>query len=1641
MSTTSQQRATVEPAGALDAAALLDHYLLHVDDEDVQGRSRSDLLGAVDSHLRLAASRPQGRAVVAVNTPQRDVDGWEAQGRTVVEIVTDDMPFLVDSLTAALSDLGLQIDLVVHPIVVVQRDVAGSLRSVSGSDLAAAPSGEGSISESWMHIEVERVADPDRCGEVRTRLLAVLDDVGVALEDWPRMRQKALDIAEELRTSPPDLQSASAGGSTGALSGVDQLRESIDLLQWLADDHFTFLGYREYVLEEAPTDEGEPELALRPLPGTGYGLLRYDRPGTGSTRLPPAARAKAREPNLMIITKANSRSTVHRRAYLDYISVKVFDENNTVVGERRFLGLFSSAAYTESIARIPVLHRKSLKVLERLGYTPESHSGKTLLDICETYPRDELFQTSVEVLAQTASAVLRLQERRRVRLFVRPDDYGRFLSCLVYLPRDRYTTPVRLRMEAILASAVGGEASIDYSARVTESVLARLHFVVRPMPDPGLAPDQHAAEVVADLDVAALERRLADAALSWGDGLVRAAHDVLPEQEASRLLATYASAFPEAYKEDFGPRTAVNDLGLLEQADPDIGIGLALWSPSSAGVGEFRAKVFRAGSPLSLSHLLPVCTALGVEVVDERPYELTTADGSAWIYDIGLRARHLDGFAVLDSEEARLFSDTFKATWRGLTEADQFNRLVVPGRLTWRQVIILRAYAAYLRQVNVPFSQRYIEDSLLANVSIARLLVRLFEAKFSPVLEPDGPALAADHPDRSTLVGQLEREVTTELDTVASLDEDRILRSYLALIRATVRTSFYQPDDNGRVRPEVTVKLLPRALGDLAPAPRPAYELFVYSPRVEGVHLRFGPVARGGLRWSDRREDFRTEVLGLVKAQMVKNTVIVPVGAKGGFYCKQLPDSADRDAWVAEGQACYRLFVSALLDLTDNRVDSTIVPPRDVVCHDGPDSYLVVAADKGTATFSDLANEIAADHGFWLGDAFASGGSVGYDHKAMGITARGAWESVRRHFREMGIDTQREDHTVVGIGDMSGDVFGNGMLLSQHTRLVAAFDHRHIFLDPDPDPATSWAERKRLFDLPRSSWADYDQTLVSEGGGVWPRTAKSVPLSPQACAALGLEADGGVSLSPPELIRAILLAPVDLLWNGGIGTYVKASTESSADVGDRANDAIRVDGRQLRVRSVGEGGNLGLTQCGRIEYATAGGRINTDFIDNSAGVDTSDHEVNIKILLDRVVREGGLERAGRNELLASMTDEVAALVLRDNDAQNRAMANGLAAGPSLLHVHAQLIDVLESQGHLDRALENLPGPEDIDALRARGAGLTAPELAVLFAYVKIVAADELLGTDLADDSYFRGLLYSYFPTPMQQRLRSAMDTHPLRREIVVTQAVNQLINNAGITFWLRLSEETGASLPDLVRAHAVATEIFGADQLRRSVDALDGEVDADVVTQMRLSVRTLVERVTRWLLVNRRSLDPEAEVNHFDPYVQQVVRALPSVLVGRELEELAARADALQAQGVPSEVAQQVACTPAAYQALGIVDTARASDCDVLEVARVHAALADRLQLDLLGAEVVGLPRENRWQTMARATLRGELHEVHARLTAQVLEATAPGSSQERVEQWAGERGADLDRALATIAEVLQEDDSGLARTSVGVHVVQSLLQ
>ncbi|MFF1475998.1 NAD-glutamate dehydrogenase [Streptomyces sp. NPDC058301] len=1607
-----------EEGPAQDAVlGYLQRYYLHTAPEDLTDRDPVDVFGAALSHHRLAENRPQGTASVRVHTPTVEENGWTCS-HSVVEVVTDDMPFLVDSVTNELSRQSRGIHVVIHPQVVVRRDVTGRLLEVldTGAQTGGLP--HDALTESWIHVEIDRETDRADLKQITADLQRVLSDVREAVEDWEKMRDAALRIADELPKEPKagDLRDEE----------VDEARE---LLRWLSDDHFTFLGFREYELRE--------DDSLAAVAGTGLGILRSDPQHAGDDahpvspsfeRLPADARAKAREHKLLVLTKANSRATVHRPSYLDYVGVKKFDDSGNVVGERRFLGLFSSAAYTESVRRVPVVRRKVAEVLRGAGFSPNSHDGRDLLQILETYPRDELFQTPADQLRSIVTSVLYLQERRRLRLYLRQDEYGRYYSALIYLPRDRYTTGVRLRLIDILKEELGG-ISVDFTAWNTESILSRLHFVVR-VPAGTELPD------LTDADTERIETRLVEAARSWADGFSDALNAECGEERAAELLRRYGHAFPEGYKADHSPRAAVADLVHLEQLTHGRkDFALSLYEPVNAAPGERRFKIYRIGEQVSLSAVLPVLQRLGVEVTDERPYELRCADRThAWIYDFGLRLpKKLNGNGDYLADDAReRFQEAFAATWTGAAENDGFNSLVLRAGLNWRQAMVLRAYAKYLRQAGSTFSQDYMEDTLRDNVHTTRLLVSLFEARMSPGRQSAG----------TELIDGLLEELDGALDQVASLDEDRILRSFLTVIKATLRTNYFQKNAEGNPHAYVSMKFDPQAIPDL-PAPRPAFEIWVYSPRVEGVHLRFGKVARGGLRWSDRREDFRTEILGLVKAQMVKNTVIVPVGAKGGFVAKQLPDpSVDRDAWLAEGIASYKTFISALLDITDNLVAGEVVPPADVVRHDEDDTYLVVAADKGTATFSDIANDVAISYDFWLGDAFASGGSAGYDHKGMGITARGAWESVKRHFRELGHDSQTEDFTVVGVGDMSGDVFGNGMLLSEHIRLVAAFDHRHIFIDPSPDAAVSYAERRRLFDLPRSSWADYNKELLSAGGGIHPRTAKSIPLNAQVRAALGIDS-GVTKLTPAELMQAILKAPVDLLWNGGIGTYVKSSAESNADVGDKANDAIRVNGEDLRVKVVGEGGNLGLTQLGRIEFDRNGGKVNTDAIDNSAGVDTSDHEVNIKILLNGLVTDGDMTVKQRNQILAQMTDEVGRLVLRNNYAQNTALANAVAQSPSLLHAHQRFMRRLGRDGHLDRALEFLPTDRQIRELLNNGRGLSQPELAVLLAYTKITAADELVHTDLPDDPYLQKLLHAYFPKQLREKFPEAIDGHALRREIVTTVLVNDTVNTGGSTFLHRLREETGASMEEIVRAQTAAREIFGLSAVWDAVEALDNRVDADVQTRIRLHSRRLVERGTRWLLNNRpQPLQIAETIADFGEGVEKVWGELANMLKGADLEWYQSILDELTAAGVPDELARRVAGFSSAFPSLDVVAISGRTGKDPLAVAEVYYDLADRLRITQLMDRIIELPRADRWQSMARASIREDLYAAHAGLTQDVLSAGSDTSSPEqRFKAWEEKNAAILGRARSTLEEIQGSDAFDLANLSVAMRTMRTLLR
>ncbi|MEA2196564.1 MAG: glutamate dehydrogenase, partial [Solirubrobacteraceae bacterium] len=1470
-------------------------------------------------------------------------------------------------------------------------DEAGELVQI----LAPGSDAPGAIAESFAHIEIDRETDAERLAALLTGTERVLGEVRAAVEDWGAMRTRAQAIAAELVASPPPIDR-------------DEVDEARGFMAWVEDHHFTFLGYREY---ELATEDGAD--GLRAIPGTGLGILRDAGSGGTFRKLPRRARELARVPQLLVLTKANSRATVHRPAYLDYIGVKTFGAAGEVTGERRFLGLYTSAAYSENPRAIPIIRQKVEQILRRAAFPPGGHDAKELVEIMEVYPRDSLFQITTDELFEAAMSILALGERQRLKLLARRDPYDRFLSCLVFVPRDRFSTENRERLGALLAEAFGA-TRVDWSLYISESVLIRVHYVL-------WCDDAPPPEV----DLPELEARLAQAIRSWADDLRDALVEEEGEGRGTQLFHQYQAAFPPAYRDDWVARAAVADIRRLEELLAGSPLLISIYQPLESGRGRVRCKLFSAVA-VTLSDVLPTFENMGARVSDERPYPIAKSDGATvWIYDFGLTCTVGD---VLDEEQVRdLFEEAFLAVRRGELENDGLGALVLGAALTGRQIMVLRAVDKYLRQAGITFSDQYIERTLLRHPAIARLLVELFEARF----HPEGHDAAA----AKLLVDAIEHAV----DAVASLDEDRILRNFLAVVCAVLRTNYFVAEVDGGPRSFLSFKLDPAAI-PILPLPRPRFEIFVYSPRVEGVHLRGGKVARGGVRWSDRPEDFRTEVLGLMKAQMVKNALIVPVGSKGGFVVKRPPGGGGREALQHEVIACYQTFLRGLLDLTDNVVGDEVVPPARVVRYDDDDPYLVVAADKGTATFSDIANEVSAEYGFWLGDAFASGGSHGYDHKKMGITARGAWESVKRHFRELGLDTQTDDFTVVGIGDMAGDVFGNGMLLSHHIKLVAAFNHLHIFLDPNPDPEVSFAERARLAALPRSAWSDYSPAAISAGGGVFARTAKSIPISAEVREALAIEAE---ALTPSELIRELLRANVDLLWNGGIGTYVKASDETHADAGDKTNDAVRVDAGALRCRVVGEGGNLGFTQRGRIEYALSGGRINTDAIDNVAGVNTSDHEVNIKILLDAVVAAGDMTEKQRNQLLGEMTDSVSERVLYGSYTQTQAMSLAMAQAALMVDVHQRLVRHLEQSAHLNRELEFLPSEEEIVERRRDRAGFTAPELAVLMAYGKIDLYTELLESNLPEDAYLAHDLERYFPSPLPERFGAQMRRHRLRREIIATVVANQLVDRAGATFVFRLQEETGAAASTLARGYAVAREVYGMRELWTQVEALDNRIAAQTQIEMLLDGRRLVERATRWLVRSpQRSIDIAATVAQFAPGAATLMRSLPELLDAGDRVLWQAKFDKLEGAGVPTDVAQRVAGMPWAFPVLDIVEVAQATGHSVEAVAAVYFRLGGRLQLNWLRDRIAELPRANRWHALARSALRDDLYSLQRALTQDVLRtAPADADAETGIDLWAHANAGAVERSRAMLVDIKGTRIFDLTTLPVALREVRNLLQ
>ncbi len=1579
----------------IDVARYVSQYFRNVSAEDLKERDAADLSGAALSHLNFARNRKPGESTIRIYNPLKNTHGWVST-HTIVEMVNDDMPFLVDSTGMALNKHGMTIHLTVHPVLNVRRNAKGELLEILALDHAA----DDAIHESFIHVEIDRETDAGTFGRFEASIEVAMRDIRAAVKDWQQMRQTALDVCAELDQNPPPLNPTT-------------ISEGRALLEWMVNDNFTFLGYREYELVK-----GKEEDILKPVRKSSLGILRNpppEAPPREGIVLASGIRRQARSKDLMVITKANSVSTVHRPAYLDYIGIKIFN-GSRVIGEMRFLGLFTSVAYNRSPREIPLLRHKVQQIMARTGLPGGSHGGKAMMHIIETFPRDELFQASVEDLHRITTGIFQLQERQRVKLFIRRDAFRRFFSCLVYVPREKYNTQIRQRIEAILKDTLNG-VTVESTAEISDSKLARVHIIVR------TAPVRHGKVNLADV-----ERRIVDAVRTWQDELKDVLLERFSEEAGLKLAQRFAGVFSAAYREDVSPREASFDIERIASLSVgDHSLRISLYRPSEYPEYHLRFKIFHRDKAVPLSDALPMLKHMGLRVIGERPYKCKLEDGSlVWVQDF--HTEYDVGEALNPAEISQIFRDTFTRAWRRDIEDDDFNRLVLSARLTWRQAVLFRACCRYLLQTGMPFSQQYMAEVLNRNPAIVCMLAELFEVSFDPEVSD-----STRKPATARIIKRLDRA----LESVASIDEDRILRGFSVLIRAILRTNYFQTDANGEPKRYISFKLDPSQIPDL-PLPRPRYEVFVYAPHVEGIHLRGGKVARGGLRWSDRREDFRTEILGLMKAQAVKNTLIVPVGAKGGFVCKQLP-IGQREIIMQEVVGCYQDFIRGLLDLTDNIVAGEVVPPPRVRSRDDVDPYLVVAADKGTATFSDIANEIAGSYDFWLGDAFASGGSAGYDHKRMGITARGAWEAVKRHFREMAFDIQTQDFTVAGIGDMSGDVFGNGMLLSPHIKLVAAFNHMHIFLDPDPDSAVSFKERQRLYGLPRSSWMDYDTKLISKGGGVYTRQEKRIALTPEVKAMLSV---GEKSLTPQELIRAILRMPVDVLWNGGIGTYVRASQESNADVGDRANDAVRINASEMRCKVVGEGGNLGLTQLGRVEFALNDGRINTDFIDNSAGVDCSDREVNIKILLNLVADDKQLTLSRRNRLLESMTDEVAQLVLRNNYLQTQAISMMETHAVERANEHGYLLSALERNCDLNRELEFLPDDETIADRRKGGSGFTRPELAVMLSYSKLALYGRLIQSNVPEDAYLGLELERYFPQPLQKNYKELMDQHPLSREIIATQITNSLINRMGPVFALRMEEETGAGAADIARAYTIAREIFSMRDLWTDIEALDNQVHANVQYSMMFQTTRLLKHATRWLLSRYvTSLDIAAAVSNYQPGVSRLFEGLPKLLVGPDGKAFDEAAQLYTDIGVPRSVARRMAALNTMYSALDIVEVAKRDNTDVEYIGSIYFEVGRGLKLDWIRDQIENLSVEGHWQAMARGSLREDLYQLQRKLTSQLVTGSPGRSPQETVVNWLGNSSERVRHARQTLRDMRTMGKMDFPTLSVALQEIRKLTE
>jgi glutamate dehydrogenase len=1582
----AKQKLSSKKAGLI--AKFAKRYYSNVALEDLKERSLKDLYAILVSHWDFIYKRAPGESKVRVFNPDLKHGGWQSS-RTIIQISHDNMPFLVNSVRMYVNRKGLLVHFLIQTGgMVLLRDKNDKITDI----LSRQAMPDDKVTEAPICLAIDRITDLVEIEKFQRSIEHILNDVTVIVRDWAKMHEHLQQALAKIDQGVP------------SASTKEEVAESKDFLRWVSQKNFIFFGCRDYRLIKK-----QGKKILSSIPGTSFGVLRKQARYTLSrdfSEMPQEARKLMLSPQILIFAKTDALSTVHRDAYTDYIGVKQFDEKGNLIGERRFIGLYTSGAYHSNPLQIPFLRHKIRQLLQHSRFNPMGYAGKALRSILETLPRDDLFQAPSEELLALSIGILHLQDRQRIKVFIRKDIYERYYSCLLFVPRDHFNTALRWRMQNILMQRLDGK-SVSFTTVFLGSALARIHFMVRINP-----------KKVTKINETEIEEELIKAGRSWNDELQDDLVSDYGEAKGLKEFYRYKEAFPASYQEQFSAHTAVSDIERIEALFRKSTLSLHFYRPHGRAESTLHLKIFRCHHTILLSDVLPMLENMGLRIIEECPHHIVLKDKtSVWLNDFEMvyEEKH-----KINVDEVRdVFQEAFAALWHGYAENDPFNKLILTAHLNWREVVMLRAYTKYLKQTGFTFSRKYIAETLNENPTIASYIVKLFKTRFNPDF---------DTTDVSASVA-IETKITKALDDVASLDQDRILRRYLEIVKATIRTNYFQ-ESKGNKKQYLSFKFDSVKISDL-PLPYPTYEIFVYSPRFEGIHLRGAKVARGGLRWSDRQEDFRTEVLGLMKAQRVKNAVIVPLGAKGGFVAKCLPKDGDRDQIMKEGVACYKNFIRGLLDITDNLQNREIIHPEKVVCYDDGDPYLVVAADKGTTTFSDIANEISKEYSFWLGDAFASGGSAGYDHKEIGITARGTWESVKRHFREMGVDTQTKNFTVVGIGDMAGDVFGNGMLLSEHIQLVAAFNHMHIFIDPKPKPKGSFEERQRLFDLPRSTWADYDESKISKGGGVFKRSDKYIEVTPEIKKLFNLSKD---RIIPNDLIRVILKSKVDLLFNGGIGTFVKATTETNLEVGDRTNDIIRINGDELNCKVIAEGGNLGLTQLARIEYALNDGRIYTDFIDNSAGVDCSDHEVNIKILLNNIIAKGKITRRQRNKVLADMTNQVAKLVLENNYSQTQAISLELFLAVRNLDLYARFLKSLEQQGKINRALEYLPNSKMIAERKSLGKGFVQPEIAVLLAYSKITLKEELLASDIPEDPYLGKMMLYEFPGYLRSKYSTEMSSHGLRREIIATQISNRLINEMGPTFIHRLKEESGASVADVIRAFAISRKVFSKDKLWNKIENLGMQVGTSVQSLMLIRINGLVLRGTRWFLRIRADLDIESTIRQFIRPVEILNKSLVNFIAETDKVALDKEINELVDQHVPLEIAKNVAGCSVLLSALDIVQASLQSGLSIRSVARAYFSLGALLDLNWFRKQIVAYQADTHWDALARVAFRDDLDRLQRRLTIAALKSSSKRKSiQDRVERWIEKKADDLTQWRSIIADIQSASSVEPVMFSVGL--------